>query len=321
MFGGKKKDDELKKADAPKMSGDESENDIQNHNFVKRLILTGQINRLIIILATIVSVVIFVVLALLSFLGVLQMDFTGVDFLIFAALSGTGIYGFYETIRLRKIFKIDTIFPDFVRDLAESRRAGMTFTKSILFASKGNYGILTPEIQKISQQVSWGSSVSDALLAFSERVRTKAISRTISLIIEASKSGGNVADVLDVAAKDAREIKMLEAERKTNMASYVVVVYVGMFVFLAILLILCTSFIPAMVGEGGEGMQGVMGGGGNLASLSEITTTFFYACIIQGFGSGLVAGVFEDGTLTASVKHVFIMVFISWFTFKFVLGV
>jgi flagellar protein FlaJ len=197
----------------------------------------------------------------------------------------------------------------------------MTFTKSILFASKGNYGILTPEIQKVSQQVSWGSSVSDALLAFSDRVRTKAIRRTISLIIEASKSGGNVADVLDVAARDAREIKMLEAERKTNMASYVVVVYVGMFVFLAILLILCTSFIPAMVGEGGEGMQGVMGGGGTLASLEEITTTFFYACIIQGFGSGFVAGVFEDGTFTASVKHVFIMVFISWFTFKFMLGV
>ena len=231
MFGSKKKDDELKKAAASKKIEDTSEDAAKNYNFIKRLIITGQVNRLIIIIATISSVVIFVVLALLSFLGVLQIVFTGVDFLIFAALSGTGIYGFYETIRLKRIFKIDRIFPDFVRDLAESRRAGMTFTKSILFASKGNYGILTPEIQKISQQVSWGSSVSDALLAFSKRVRTKAIRRTILLIIEASKSGGNVADVLDVAAKDAREIKMLEAERKNNMASYVVVVYVGMFVF------------------------------------------------------------------------------------------
>jgi len=73
-------------------------------------------------------------------------------------------------------------------------------------------------------------------------------------------------------------------------------------------------------GEGAAGMQGVMGGG-NLATQSEITTTFFFACIIQGFGSGLVAGVFEDGTFTASVKHVFIMVFSSWFIFKILLGV
>jgi archaeal flagellar protein FlaJ len=289
-------------------------------NFFKTLIKTGQITRLIVIIATISSISIFLVLALLSSFSVLNIGITGVDFLILATLSGTGIYGCYETLRLRKIAKIDAIFPDFIRDLAESRRAGMTFTKSILFASKGNYGILTPEIQKISQQVSWGANVSDALIAFSKRVNTKAIRRTISLIIEASKSGGNVADVLDIAARDSREIKTLETERKTNMLSYVVVVYVGMFVFLAVLVILCTSFIPAMVGEGGQGMQGVMGGG-SLAETKEIITTFFYACIIQGFGSGLVAGVFEDGTFTASSKHVFIIVLISWLSFKIILGV
>jgi flagellar protein FlaJ len=198
----------------------------------------------------------------------------------------------------------------------------MTFTKAILFGSKGNYGILTPEIQKISQQVSWGGSVTDALIAFSKRVNTKSIRRTISLIVEASNSGGNVADVLDVAAKDAREIKMLEAERKTNMASYVVVIYVGMFVFLAIVLILCTSFIPAMVGgEGSQGMAGLMGGGGGGISQEGITGVFYLACLVQAFGSALVAGVFEDGQFSSSIKHIFIMVLLTWLSFKMLLGV
>jgi len=186
MFGDKKKKDEPKKRDEAK------DEDAKKPGFFKELILTGQTTRLIFIIATIISVIIFALLGFLLLLGILQAPLSAVDFFIFAALSGTGIYGFYETMRLRRIYKIDTIFPDFVRDLAESRRAGMTFTKAILFASKGNYGILTPEIQKISQQVSWGSSVTDALLAFANRVRTKSIKRTISLIIEASKSGGNV---------------------------------------------------------------------------------------------------------------------------------
>ena len=55
---------------------------------------------------------------------------------------------FYMSERVRKI---DDRFPDFVRDLAESRRAGMTFTKAIIYASKGNYGLLTPEIQNIAR--------------------------------------------------------------------------------------------------------------------------------------------------------------------------
>jgi hypothetical protein len=94
-----------------------------------------------------------------------------------------------------------------------------------------------------------------------------------------------------------------------------------MFVFLAIVLILCTSFIPAMVGgEGSQGMQGVMGGGSN-ASQDEISGVFYLACLVQAFGSALVAGVFEDGRYTSSVKHIFIMVFVTWILFKLLLGV
>ncbi len=295
--------------------------ELHQQNYLKNLILTKNATRLVVYVVTGVLVSFFVILGVLSILGI----FTGfggfIDYFVFALLSGTGVYGMYESFHVRRIQKIDAIFPDFVRDLAESRRAGMTFVKAILFASKGEYGILTPEIKKISQQVSWGGSVTEALESFAQRVNTKSIRRTITLIIEASNSGGNVADVLDVAAKDAREIKMLEAERRTNMASYVVVIYVGMFVFLAIVLILCTSFIPAMVGgEGSQGMQGVMGGGSTTSQM-EISNMFYLACLVQAFGSALVAGVFEDGRYTSSVKHIFIMVFATWIMFKLLLGV
>jgi len=283
--------------------------------------LTKNVTKLVVNIVSGVLVTVFVLLGILSILGIFTGFLGYIDYFVFAILSGTGLYGMYGSMYARRIQKIDGIFPDFVRDLAESRRAGMTFTKAILFSSKGEYGILTPEIKKISQQISWGGSVADALEAFAQRVNTKSIRRTITLIIEASNSGGNVADVLDVAAKDAREIKMLEAERRTNMASYVIVIYVGVFVFLAIVLILCTSFIPAMVGgEGSQGMQGIMGGG-NGASQKEISGTFYLACLVQAFGSALVAGVFEDGRYTSSVKHIFIMVFSTWLMFKLTLGV
>jgi flagellar protein FlaJ len=291
------------------------------NSYIKTIIITNNLNKFIVNVVTGVLVSIFVLLGVLSLLGILKGFGSFIDFFVFALLSGTGVYGTYQMLLARRISKIDLIFPDFIRDLAESRRAGMTFTKAILFASKGQYGILTPEIQKISQQVSWGGNINDALLAFSQRVHTKTIQRTITLIIEASKSGGNVADVLDVAAKDAREIKMLEAERKTNMASYVVVIYVGVFVFLAIVLILLTSFVPAMVGgEGSQGLSGIMGGG-HMASKMEITNVFYLACIVQAFGSALVAGVFENGRFTSSVKHIFIMVLSTWLMFKLFTGV
>ena len=292
-----------------------------SQGFFKNLIITGQLNRLIVIVTTIVCSVLCVVLAILTGLGIIGEHFLSwQDYIIFSALSGSGIYGLYQYFHFRRIYKIDSIFPDFVRDLAESRRAGMTFTKAVMFSAKGNYGLLTPEINKISQQISWGSSISDALHAFANRVNTKSIRRTVSLIIEASKSGGNVADVLDAASRDAREIKMIEAERRANMASYVVVIYVGMMVFLTIIVILCFQFIPAITGQNAEGLAGAMGSA-NAIEASDILPVFFYATIAQGFGSGIVAGTFEEGSLVAGVKHVFILVLITWVTFKFIVGV
>jgi flagellar protein FlaJ len=273
----------------------------------------------VIYLVTSVSVGICLLCLVLTLLGVITTPLSPVDFIVFAFLCLTGFFGMYKFLEARKRFIMDTIFPDFVRDIAESRRAGMTFTKAILFASKGNYGTLTPEIQKISQQISWGTNVTDALIDFARRVNTKSIKRTVTLIIEASKSGGNVADVLDLASRDAREIQMLESERKANMNSYVVVIYVGMFVFLAIITILCTSFIPVMTGSSAAGLAGSLGGKSNFVKQEEINNIFYFATLIQGLGSGIVAGVFENGKFISSVKHMFVLVLIIWIAFKVLL--
>ncbi len=300
----------------------------------KRLMITGQLNRLVIYIITLVPIVILCFLAMLEVFQVIgpsSIDIGGkevafgywYDYVIMAIVIGSGIFGMYEFRRIRRIRKIDDRFPDFVRDLAESRRAGMTFTKAIMYSAKGNYGILTEEIKKISMQISWGNGVENALNAFSKRVKTKLISRTISLIIEASRSGGNVADVLDAAAKDAREIKLLDSERRASMLSYVAVVYVSMFVFMVIILVLSVSLIPNMTGEN----QFMAGGGGNIVSsgagISQMAVSHMYyaAAIVQSIFMGLIAGVFEEGNVLSGVKHVFFMSLITFVVFKIFMSI
>jgi flagellar protein FlaJ len=242
------------------------------------------------------------------------------DFVVIGIIIACGVYGIYELFRWRRVRKIDERFPDFVRDLAESRRAGMTFTKAIMYSAKGNYGVLSDEIKKIAMQISWGSSVESSLNAFSKRVNTKLIRRTISLIIEASRSGGNVADVLDAAAKDAREIKLLESERRAGMLSYVAVIYVAMFVFLVIMVILSNTLLPQMLGEEASSLHELTTPEDQQITRSEVTQLFFGAGVIQGAFMGLVAGVFEEGNVNSGVKHAFIMIMINWIVIKLLVG-
>jgi flagellar protein FlaJ len=301
---------------------------ISKSNFLKRLSNTGQLTRLIVYVASIVPTIICIVLAIFSLIGIIQplrissgdggniLIGTPTDFIVIALLVFSGIYGMYEFTRLRRVRKIDDRFPDFIRDLAEARRAGMTFTKAIMYSAKGEYGVLTPEIQKIARQISWGSSVENALKSFAARVNTKLIKRTISLIIEASRSGGNVADVLDAATKDARELKLIDSERRAGMVSYVAVIYVGMGVFLLIIIVLCKSLLPSMLTEGASGMSTAMGKPSDM-SLLDVTNLFYYAALVQTGGMGIIAGVFEEGDIVSGVKHMFIMVLVSWMIFKF----
>lgn len=304
---------------------DENKGKVSQPGLIKRMRMTGDFSRFIVYLMVSCLAIFFIVLAILATepLSVIRpLEFgdviigTNVDYLVMAVIISTGFFGIYSFILERKIHQIDHRFPDFVRDLAESRRAGMTFTKAIMNASKGNYGVLTQEIQNVARQISWGNSVEKALESFAKRVNTKLIKRTVSLIIEASRSGGNVADVLDAASKDARELRLIEAERRAGMLSYVAVVYVGMGVFLMIIVILCKSLIPAMLGPGSGGISTSMGGSGNISEY-DITFAFYAAAIMQSAGMGVVTGVFEEGKMSAGVKHMFIMVLITWVIFKF----
>ncbi|MDG6218758.1 MAG: type II secretion system F family protein, partial [Candidatus Thermoplasmatota archaeon] len=114
--------------------------------------------------------------------------------------------------------------------------------------------------------------------------------------------------------------KQLDGERRVNMLSYVVVIYVAMLVFMAIIAILAGVFIPTITGEAAEGLSGAMGGRGAIGQQAFIQV-FYFATLAQSIGTGLVAGIFEDGHVESSVKHIFILVLISWIMFKFVLGV
>lgn len=311
---------------------DKKLNDISKPSFLKRMLITGEFSRFIVYMIVALSGILFFILAILSIpqVGIVKPLVVGdiilgtsVDYIVLAIIVSTGMFGIYSFLREKKIHKIDKRFPDFVRDLAESRRAGMTFTKAIMTASKGRYGILTTEIRKIARQISWGNSVEKALESFAKRVNTKLIRRTVSLIIEASRSGGNVADVLDAASKDARELRFIEAERRAGMLSYVAVVYVGLGVFLMILIILTKQLIPSMLGEGLADMSSAGSAGLNIASKKisqfEVIQAFYYASLTQSFGMGLVAGVFEEGRINAGIKHSFIMLLITWIMFKFII--
>ena len=275
-----------------------------------------------------VSVTLLVVFGFIAFLNLIgsvefsfRSDATNLDnllnWLVIAIMGFIGPYGFYTAGKQREVKQIERRLPDFLRDVAEAGRFGMTLAEAIVVSSGGRYGKLTPEIKKMAAQISWGVPATEALRLFAERVKTPMVQRVVAIIVKSSDAGGDVADVLTMVSHDTKENQLTEDERRIAMSTYIAVIYISFLVFLVTIWILNVTFLPKMV-EASGALAGTttLGGASPLAEnlpqvVYQIKVAFFIATIVHGLGDGILAGVLDNGKLPTGLRHSFIMLLIA----------
>jgi len=293
---------------------------------------TTQLSRemLLLIVGAVGAVALWAVAGLL-YAGVLNIQLrpgegTGanpaIDFLCLGILCLIAPYGFAATAKQRRIAKIEDRLPDFLRDVAEAGRFGMTLPDAIIVASTGRYGLLTDEIKKMASQLEWGVPVATALRLFEERVPTPLTQRVVSIVTRANEAGGNVADVLSMVAHDTREAQLTDQSRRISMMTYVTVIYISFFVFIVTVYIMAAVFLPQMITAG----QGVASSGlGNAAGgvtlqyayVPVLFLAFLVAVIVHAVGDGIMAGVLYNGRIAEGLQHATIMLAVGWLMMRF----
>ncbi|MGB1697500.1 MAG: type II secretion system F family protein [Thermoplasmatota archaeon] len=243
----------------------------------------------------------------------LQMDLMLLGWL--GMLLPPGIFIASETKRIRRI---EARLPDFLSDLSDSQKSGMSLAAAVQNATKSDYGSMDAEVKILSDQMSWGMSFDTALRQFADRVNTSLVRRTTHLIIEASRAGGDTSAIFHRAAKDIRRQKDLEKDRHASMSTYVLVVYVVYFVFLMVLIVLDVQFLPHVLAAGEIAPS-------NFESLDpplqeiDIRFLYFLASMVQAFGTGAVLGALMDGKPSFGFNHGAIMAFTAWVGFRLLL--
>ncbi|TFG89704.1 MAG: type II secretion system F family protein [Candidatus Atribacteria bacterium] len=242
------------------------------------------------------------------------------DVIIFTVLIMIIPPAFLHQKKRRRITKIEEYIPNFLRDLAEMSRAGLTLPRAVSTVSKSEYGDLSEEVGLMNASMSWGVSFEKALENFAMKINTTLITRIVTLITQANRAGGKVSSVLEAAARDASEMKNLQRERGGNMAVYIVISYMSFFVFVFVILMLATAFVPTIAeagraaSESGAGSQFI-----GAFDADGFIRVLFHAAIIQGFVSGLVAGQLGEGEFACGLKHSVFMTLIAWAAFTFAL--
>jgi len=255
---------------------------------------------------------------LIGVIGFFNDIISGVDFIVFGLLSAIGPIGFYNNLKAKKKRETEEQLPDFLREISSSTSSGMTIFDAIKSASKGDHGRLTPELQTMAAQLSWGIPVKDALDNFAKRVGTDSVKRMAITVNKALEIGGNTAAVFNAAAREIDQAKRVEQQRRTEMSMYAIVIFISFFVFLAVILIIDKTIFAEIIKVQGK-MTGKQMPGMSFAKIdvNMLKYTFFSFVLVQSLGGGLLGGFMMDGKLSSGVRFGFILVLVSFFVFKF----
>ncbi|MCD6215991.1 MAG: type II secretion system F family protein [Candidatus Aenigmarchaeota archaeon] len=243
-------------------------------------------------------------------------------------------------LEFRHIQAIENEFPNFLRDLSEEVRSGLSIVQAFGIVSKSDYGPLSPEIKKMNNQLSWNIRLERVLQMFKERLnKSDIIVKSITIISEAQRSGGNIAEILEKLADNVEKIRQVKNEKATLLHQQVITLYAIFFIFIGISIALLKFLLPMMAIQQGSGfeMQGLAFGTSpceqclttNIATCFPckmsfticqlfgfgpiekadcyFRTLFFSMIIIQGLFTGLIAGQIETGSTVGGIKHSLIM--------------
>ncbi|HPD75318.1 MAG TPA: type II secretion system F family protein [Methanoregulaceae archaeon] len=243
------------------------------------------------------------------------------DHLIVALLIILIPYAVFYALWARKVLGIEALIPDFLGRMAGINQVGLTIAQAITIMVNTNLGLLSYEIRRIKKDMEWGANFSEALMRFEERVSTPSIARTVTLITKASEMSGQIGEVLTIASSDAKMSEILKKERRSEMFIYTGIVYLSFFVFLFVVAVLMTQFLPVLANISLNSFEGAAGPLANIGTVPVITfgRLLYHTCLIQALFSGLIAGQMGEGSIGAGVKHSCVLLIISLVTFNYII--
>lgn len=241
--------------------------------------------------------------------------------IIFGIMVGVIPLTIHQLREVQRRDSVDRNMPVFLLALLSSVQSGSNLIKAIEQAADRNLGALTPELKNLKANISWGTPLEDAFENFAKRTGTR-VSRRVTVLLEmAMKIGGDVSENLEMIQKHVSEMQNIEKSRKSALQPYTYTIYISFAVFLAVAVLLTTSFFTEIekVQEGllaaGSGKDGLFGSLADM-DVSKLESALFNMAIIEAVFGGVAAGKIGSGSYVAGTKHVVVMIIMAVIAFN-----
>ncbi len=191
---------------------------------------------------------------------------------------------------------------NFLRDLTETRKTGLSPEACIANLSNKDYGAFSKELKKMSSDIGWGIPMRNVIMEFVKKTRSWMSQIVMFLLLEAVDVGGGTIAMIESLARFNNMTQEVEKEKKMSVRPYMIMPY-----FAAILLV-ATTLMTLIFTTQTVGMAETSTASNNLESLTLIFTV---SVVTHCYLIGLVAGKISEESLAAGFKHSALLVVIA----------
>jgi flagellar protein FlaJ len=188
--------------------------------------------------------------------------------------------------------------PNFLRDVTEARKIGLSPEKSIIHATtRTGYGKFSETLNLVRSQMEWGVSLRKIFVSIKQKIQTWPVLVNFLILVETIKIGGGSASALEILTDYSEKQKDVEENKKSLLRPYVILAFIW-----SVLIALTTTMVAMAVYAltqislpGATAMPlGVM-----QAQINLFSTGIILQCWLSGFFVGKV----NEGTFAAGFKY------------------
>ncbi len=237
-------------------------------------------------------------------------------FVFFLGLVWLLFYLFMDFRIFKRKLSMEEVLPDFLYLTATNIRSGMTVDKALWFAVRPRFGVLAKEIETVAKEVMSGVELTDSLEVFADKYESDILSRSINLLIEGIKSGGEMGDLLNRVASNIQESRIIRKEMAANVTTYVIFITFAAIVAAPILLALAGQLI-IIIGSIVSKIE-IPASGNMIFAITNISVTpkdfriFSYMSLLMtAFFSSIIVATIKKGNIKEGIKYIPLYMLVS----------
>lgn len=247
--------------------------------------------------------------------GQLMIVFSLVSFFVFEA--------FMHSVLIFVSDKIanftDDILPDALRLISANIRSGFTPDRALLLSARPEFGPLEKQIIKTAKLTFSGQPLEDAMQIMPKNINSNALKRTVDLLVEGMRRGGNIANLLDGLSNDIRQTKILKKEVQAFVMMYAIFIFFAAGIGAPLLYGISSFLVETMKEIGGVSeVSATVPGTMKFMAFSgvQVETQFLMLYMVSALSvtsifGGLIMGLIQQGSEKAGLKYIPVLFGIS----------